>query len=165
MGETEYRELSDHFKVPIAISGFEPVDILDGILCCVTQLEAGIAQAENRYARVVKSAGNVEAKRLLMEVFDIGDRPWRGIGSIPKSGFRLNQEYKAFDAESHFEVTAIAPGESALCISGQVLRGLKKPFECPAFGSECTPETPLGATMVSSEGTCANYYKFGRFNR
>lgn len=160
MGTEEYEELTRQYKVPIAISGFEPIDILDGILCCVTQLEAGIARVDNRYARAVRSAGNVEARRLLLEIFQVGDRMWRGMGSIAKSGLRLSEQYKRFDAEEHFDVATTTHEEADICISGQILKGLKKPFECPAFGTTCTPETPLGATMVSSEGTCANYYKF-----
>ena len=162
MGTSEYEQLCSRFKVPIVISGFEPIDILDGILHCVKQLESGEGRMENCYARAVRSDGNVEARQVLSEVFSVGNRTWRGLGAISDSGFRLSPDYQRFDAEEHFEVCAVVSEESPRCISGQVLRGLKKPNECPAFGKECTPETPLGATMVSSEGTCANYYKFSR---
>jgi hydrogenase expression/formation protein HypD len=164
MGMDAYDELAAKFNVPIVISGFEPIDILDGVLHCVKQLESGLpARVENRYARAVRSAGNREAQRLLEEVFQVGDRNWRGLGCIDGSGYVLRERFRKHDAEIHFNVQGHKVEESTLCISGQILRGLKKPFECPAFGCECTPETPLGATMVSTEGTCANYYKFGRY--
>ena len=162
MGSAEYEEICQKYHVPIVISGFEPTDILEGILCCVKQLEQGQAFVENQYARAVTLTGNTAARSVLSEVFDVSDRNWRGIGTIPKSGYKLSNAYRQFDAEKEFHVETIDSKESPLCISGQVLQGLKKPWECSAFGKECTPETPLGATMVSSEGTCATYYKFGK---
>jgi hydrogenase expression/formation protein HypD len=158
MGTQEYEPLADHFKVPIVITGFEPVDLLTGILQSVRQLEAGEARVENAYARAVSKSGNPAARALLEDVFEICDRTWRGVGAIPKSGYRLRGPYRAFDAERKFEVHTVEAKEPAACISGQVLRGLKKPRECPAFGKECTPQTPLGATMVSAEGACAAYF-------
>jgi len=162
MGIREYEPIAKHFGVPVVITGFEPVDMLDGILKTVRQLEAGRAEVENQYARAVRSEGNVYSKNLLDEVFQIADRKWRGVGLIPKSGYNLRYEYRDFDALRRFEVDDIETEESSVCISGQILRGLKKPHECPAFGKECTPRTPLGATMVSSEGACAAYYAYGR---
>jgi hydrogenase expression/formation protein HypD len=145
------------------ITGFEPVDLLEGILRCVRQLEQGRADVENQYARTVSTNGNVAARSLVEDVFDVVDRKWRGVGMIPKSGYRLRREYRELDAERLFEVEEIATRESPLCISGQILRGLKRPSDCPAFGKACTPQTPLGATMVSAEGACAAYYQHGRF--
>lgn len=162
MGYSDYEQISDKYKVPIVIAGFEPVDILEGILMCVRQLEAGKAIVENQYVRAVRTDGNSNAQAILREVFEVSDRDWRGIGCIPMSGFKLSAAYREFDAEYAFAFSADSVIESPLCISGQVLQGLKKPFECPAFGKECTPEHPLGATMVSSEGTCATYHKFGK---
>jgi hydrogenase expression/formation protein HypD len=163
MGYWEYPPLAARFKVPIVVTGFEPLDLLDGIRRAVVQLEAGRHEAENAYERVVTFEGNRAAQRLLAEVFDVTDRAWRGIGVIPNSGWRLNQAYRAFDAEERFQISGIRTQESPLCHSGEVLRGAIKPAECPAFGKECTPRHPLGATMVSSEGACAAYYNYGRF--
>lgn len=163
MGWSQYEELSRHFKVPIIITGFEPIDMLEGILRCIKQLECGQALVDNQYARAVSRSGNKQAQTILDEVFEVTDRVWRGLGSIPKSGYKLSHAYRRYDAEESFEVQSVSACESAICISGQILRGLKKPYECPAFGDSCTPEHPLGATMVSSEGTCAAYYKFGRY--
>jgi len=163
MGYWEYPPLAAKFKVPIVVTGFEPLDLLDGIRRAVVQLEAGRHEAENAYERVVTFEGNRAAQRLLAEVFDVTDRAWRGIGVIPNSGWRLNQAYRAFDAEERFQISGILTQESPLCHSGEVLRGAIKPAECPAFGKECTPRHPLGATMVSSEGACAAYYNYGRF--
>jgi hydrogenase expression/formation protein HypD len=163
MGYWEYPPLAAKFKVPIVVTGFEPLDLLDGIRRAVVQLEAGRHEAENAYERVVTFEGNRAAQRLLAEVFDVTDRAWRGIGVIPNSGWRLNQAYRAFDAEERFQISGIRTQESPLCHSGEVLRGAIKPAECPAFGKECTPRHPLGATMVSSEGACAAYYNYGRF--
>ena len=163
MGYWEYPPLAARFKVPIVVTGFEPLDLLDGIRRAVVQLEAGRHEAENAYERVVTFEGNRAAQRLLAEVFDVTDRAWRGIGVIPNSGWRLNQAYRAFDAEERFQISGIRTAESPLCHSGDVLRGAMKPAECPAFGKECTPRHPLGATMVSSEGACAAYYNYGRF--
>jgi hydrogenase expression/formation protein HypD len=162
MGFREYASLSQRYRVPIVVSGFEPVDLLQGILLAVRQLEAGRADVENQYARTVAEEGNPQARALLREVFDVVDRKWRGVGAIPKSGFRIRHEYRAHDAERKFAVDAIVTDESPLCVSGLVLRGLKRPSECAAFGRECTPETPLGATMVSAEGACAAYYAYRR---
>jgi hydrogenase expression/formation protein HypD len=163
MGFREYEALCEGFRVPIVITGFEPVDLLEGILMAVRQLEAGRAAVENQYVRAVTRDGNRPARDLVFEVFEIADRKWRGVGSIPKSGYKLRYEYRAHDAEKLFEVDAIATKESSACISGLVLRGLKKPSDCPAFGRQCTPQTPLGATMVSAEGACAAYYQYGRY--
>jgi hydrogenase expression/formation protein HypD len=162
MGYEEYLPISDEYQVPIVITGFEPVDILQGIYMTVKQLEDGRAEVENQYARAVKQEGNIPARKLLAEVFDTIDRKWRGIGTIPLSGYKLNSAFKNFDAELIFDVANVTADESPLCIAGQVLQGLKKPHECPAFGKECTSEHPLGAPMVSSEGACAAYYHFGR---
>jgi hydrogenase expression/formation protein HypD len=163
MGYWEYPPLAERFKVPIVVTGFEPLDLLDGIRRAVIQLEAGRHEVENAYSRVVTFEGNRAAQKLLAEVFEVTDRAWRGIGVIPKSGWRLNENYRDFDAELRFKITGIHTQESALCHSGDVLRGAIKPAECPAFGKECTPRHPLGATMVSSEGACAAYYNYGRF--
>jgi hydrogenase expression/formation protein HypD len=164
MGSWEYEPLAARYKVPVVVMGFEPVDIARAILMCVKQLEEGRAEVENAYARSVERDGNRPAQAIINQVFEPCDRPWRGIGVIPQSGYRLRPAYAAYDAETRFpEVQAIATEESGICISGLVLQGLKKPNECPAFGQQCTPENPLGATMVSSEGACAAYYRYGRF--
>ena len=160
MGSREYESISRHYRIPIVVTGFEPNDLLEGILLCLQQLEADKAQVEIQYTRAVKRAGNSEAQALIREVFDVIDREWRGLGSIPKSGYKLSHAFQQFDAEQEFEVGAVTAVESPVCISGQILRGLKRPFDCPAFGKACTPEHPLGATMVSSEGTCAAYFRF-----
>jgi hydrogenase expression/formation protein HypD len=162
MGYSEYVPLAQIFKVPIVITGFEPIDMLEGVLWTVRQLEAGEAKVENAYSRVVQLEGNPRSRKLIEEVFEICDRKWRGVGLIPKSGYKLRYEYRDHDAERLFEVGDIETAESTECISGQVLRGLKKPHDCPAFGKTCTPQTPLGATMVSAEGACAAYYAYGR---
>lgn len=162
MGTREYEPIAARYQVPIVISGFEPVDLLAGILATVNQLERGEARVEIAYTRAVQREGNVPAQALLGEVFETCDRKWRGVGSIPKSGYALTYEFRALDAARRFEVEDIEAQESALCISGQILKGLKKPCDCPAFGKQCTPETPLGATMVSGEGACAAYHAYGR---
>ena len=162
MGLHEYRPIAEHYRVPIVVSGFEPVDMLEAVLGVVSMLERGEARVENRYGRSVRDDGNRAAQGLLDDVFEICDRKWRGVGTIPKSGYRLRYEYRAHDAEHRFEVDDIAAHESPDCISGQILRGVKKPHDCPAFGTRCTPDTPLGATMVSSEGACAAYHAYGR---
>ena len=162
MGYREYEPIADRFHVPIVITGFEPLDILEGVLMTVRQLEAGKWEVENQYPRVVKREGNVMAQDLVNQVFEIGDRKWRGVGSIPKSGYKLRYEFRDHDAERIFEVEEIDTKEPEICISGLVLRGVKKPHDCPAFGTLCTPEHPLGATMVSAEGACAAYYAYGR---
>ena len=162
MGVSQYEALSARYRTPIVITGFEPLDLLQGVLLAVEQLEQGSARVQNAYARSVPCAGNREARSLLAEVFETVDRKWRGVGTIAKSGYRIGFAYRDHDAERIFEVEDIATCESEQCISGQVLRGLKRPSDCPAFGRACTPATPLGATMVSTEGACAAYYKHGR---
>jgi hydrogenase expression/formation protein HypD len=162
MGYQEYEPVSSRFRVPIVITGFEPVDIMEGTLLAVRQLEAGRAEVENQYPRVVQRAGNRVAIELVQNVFEVCDRKWRGVGSIPKSGYKLRWDFRDYDAERIFAVQEIDTQEPAECISGLVLRGVKKPHDCPAFGNRCTPEHPLGATMVSAEGACAAYYAYGR---
>jgi hydrogenase expression/formation protein HypD len=161
-GYEEYEPLAKRYRVPIVVTGFEPVDILQGIFMTVRQLEEGRVAVENQYARAVRRGGNRPARKLLAEVFDVADRPWRGIGIIPQSGFVLKEKFAIFDAEKVFDVLHISAQESPLCIAGSVLQGLKKPHDCPAFGKECVPEHPLGAPMVSSEGACAAYFHFRR---
>lgn len=163
MGYWEYPPLAEKFRIPLVVTGFEPLDLLDGIRRVVAQLEAGRHEVENAYTRVVTHDGNRAAQKLLAEVFEVTDRAWRGIGVIPRSGWRLSAAYREFDAEERFQIGGIRTHESALCRSGDVLRGAIKPAECAAFGKECTPRHPLGATMVSSEGACAAYYNYGRF--
>src|SRR6516165_8047412 len=165
MGCTEYEPIARRYRVPIVITGFEPLDLLEGILRTVHQLEAGRAEVENQYGRAVQRDGNPQSRRLIEDVFEVCDRKWRGVGLIPKSGYKLRYEYRDFDAERRLEVDDIQTQESSVCISGQILKGLKKPGDCPAFGKECTPQSPLGATMVSSEGACAAYYLYGRRKR
>jgi hydrogenase expression/formation protein HypD len=164
MGYKEYESLAEQFQVPIVVTGFEPLDLLEGVYRCVRMLEEGRPGVENQYARAVRRDGNPSALRLLGEVFEIVDRQWRGIGVIPQSGYRLAPAYQAFDAERRFAVDNREVAESRDCISGQILQGIKKPHQCAAFGTLCTPDTPLGATMVSSEGACAAYYHYGRFH-
>ncbi len=163
MGYWEYPPLAEKFRIPIVVTGFEPLDLLDGIRRAVLQLESGRHEVENAYERVVRFDGNQAAQALLREVFEVTDRAWRGIGVIPRSGWRLSAAYRDFDAEERFQLSGIRTVESPLCRAGDVLRGVLKPAECPAFGKECTPRHPLGATMVSSEGACAAYYNYGRF--
>ncbi len=162
MGVGQYPELVERFKVPIVVTGFEPLDILEGIRRCVGQLERGVAELENAYSRAVQDTGNTAAQALLSDVFEVTDRGWRGIGTIPLSGWRLAPKYRAFDAEYRYDVADMQVAESAICRSGEVLQGFIKPHECAAFGKECTPRNPLGATMVSSEGACAAYYLYRR---
>lgn len=162
-GFAEYPTLAAKYNVPIVVTGFEPLDLLEGIRRTVLQLEKGQAKVENAYARVVSEQGNRAAQAVIEEVFEVTDRAWRGIGTIPGSGWRLNSDYREFDAEYRFTVSDISTCESPLCRAGEVLKGAIKPNQCPAFGKECTPRTPLGATMVSSEGACAAYYNYGRF--
>jgi hydrogenase expression/formation protein HypD len=162
MGYTEYEPIARRYRVPVVITGFEPIDLLEGVLRVVRQLEAGSAEVENQYSRAVRREGNLASRGLIEDVFEVCDRKWRGVGLIPKSGYRLRPEYRDFDAESRFDVSTVETEESSVCISGEILRGLKKPHECPAFGGPCTPQTPLGATMVSAEGACAAYYAYGR---
>ena len=163
MGMEEYLPLAAKYHVPIVVTAFEPVDLLQGILMCVAQLEEGRAEVENQYARLVKAGGNRPAQKLIQEVFQVVDRSWRGIGGIPGSGFGLREEYADYDACRRFQVGDIGGPESPDCLSGLVLQGLLKPPQCPAFGGTCTPDHPLGATMVSSEGACAAYYRYRRF--
>jgi hydrogenase expression/formation protein HypD len=165
MGYREYEPIAQRYRVPIVITGFEPIDLLDGVLRTVRRLEAGEAGVENQYSRVVSREGNPAARRLIWSVFEVCDRQWRGIGSIPKSGLRLRWELRELDAERRFEVGGLETREPAVCISGQILRGLRKPGDCPAFAAACTPDHPLGATMVSAEGACAAYYAYGRHHR
>jgi hydrogenase expression/formation protein HypD len=162
MGCGEYGPIVRDYRVPIVITGFEPLDLLEGILWTLRQLESGRAELENPYARAVRADGNPASRRLIDDVFEVCDRKWRGIGPIPRSGYKLRDDYRDHDAERLFDVAGVETHESSICISGQILRGIKKPHDCPAFGRECTPQTPLGATMVSSEGACAAYYAYGR---
>jgi len=164
MGTGEYPELTERYQVPIVVTGFEPLDILEGIRRAVHQLEEGRHELENAYARVVSDDGNPTARRMLDDVFEVVDRSWRGIGMIPQSGWRLSEKYREYDAEHRFAVTGIDTHESTVCRSGEVLQGLLKPHECEAFGTACTPRNPLGATMVSSEGACAAYYLYRRLS-
>lgn len=159
-GCEEYEPLARRFRVPIVVTGFEPLDLLEGVLACVRQLEAGRADVANHYARYVRSAGNLHAKELVSEFFQTTDRAWRGMGVIPHSGLQLRPELAKFDADRRFPTSRHAVVESSDCWSGLVLQGVKKPYECPAFGTRCTPDHPLGATMVSSEGACAAYYRY-----
>ena len=163
MGYWQYEPLAERYHVPIVVTGFEPLDVLDGILRVVRQLEAGEARVDNAYARAVQREGNRPAQKVMGDVFEVCDRMWRGIGLIPQSGWRLSERYRAYDAAARFAVEHVHTQESPLCRSGEVLQGRLKPNQCPAFGKECTPRKPLGATMVSSEGACAAYYNYGRF--
>ncbi len=162
MGYHEYPELSEQFKVPMSVTGFEPLDIVEGILRTVQLLEAGRVEVINAYSRAVTFEGNQPAQKTIARVFEECDRKWRGIGSIPMSGWKLRSEFEVFDAEKKFDVGSIKSEESPLCMAGLILQGLARPQDCPAFGGACTPEHPLGATMVSSEGACAAYYRYGR---
>ena len=162
MGFREYEELVNEFHVPIVVGGFEPVDLLEAISMLVAQLEEGRAEIENQYARSVDYEGNQAAQSMMREVFQVSDRKWRGIGSIAESGYRLREEYADFDAEHVFDLEDLQAEEPPECISALVLQGLKKPVDCPAFGSRCTPMKPLGAPMVSAEGACAAYYQYRR---
>lgn len=161
MGYWEYPPIAEQYQVPIVVTGFEPLDILQGILQSVVMLESGQVGVGNAYSRAVTMEGNRPAQAVIQQVFRECDRKWRGIGTIPMSGWCLNDDHTEFDAESRFQVSSIAPEESSLCIAGQILQGLKKPTDCSAFGTLCTPQNPLGATMVSSEGACAAYYRYG----
>ena len=160
MGLEEYYPLARKYKIPIVITGFEPLDLVQGIYMAVNQLEKGTYKVENQYARVVREEGNLAAKKMIQKVFGIGDREWRGIGKIPNSGYILNEQYKDFDAESKFGVGSILAPENPNCIAGEILRGIKKPHQCSQFGNTCNPSNPLGAPMVSSEGACAAYYHY-----
>lgn len=160
VGWTEYEPLAERYGVPIVVTGFEPVDILRGVLMCVRQLESGRAEVENAYERTVGREGNRAARKMVTEVFEVAERKWRGIGEIPASGLRLRAAYADFDAERRFDVGSVTATESGECRAAQVLQGLIKPSECPAFGVRCNPEKPLGAPMVSSEGACAAYFRY-----
>jgi hydrogenase expression/formation protein HypD len=162
MGFTEYGPIAEKYRVPIVVTGFEPLDILQGVYMCIQQLEEGRAEVENQYTRSVRREGNLVAQRLIREVFRVIPRKWRGVGEISSSGFALSEKYADLDAERRFGVADYTAEESGECISGLILQGVKKPHECPAFGTRCTPEHPLGATMVSSEGACAAYYQYRR---
>ena len=162
MGYEEYLPIAQKYRTPIVVTGFEPVDILQGIYMTVKQLEEGRVEVENQYSRSVRQEGNLPALKIIERVFEITDRKWRGIGLIPESGYRLRSAYRDYDAARLFQVESVTTEESPICISGLILQGLKKPHECPAFGVECTSAHPLGATMVSSEGACAAYYQYGR---
>jgi len=162
MGSAEYEPIAGRYGVPIVITGFEPVDILQGVYMCVKQLEEGRSEVENQYVRAVRAEGNRPAQELIRRVFRVIPRKWRGIGEIPASGLGLREEYSAYDAELRFDVAGKTVEESSQCMSGLILQGRQKPPDCPAFGTLCTPEQPLGATMVSSEGACAAYYRYAR---
>ena len=162
MGFEEYLPISQKYHVPIVVTGFEPLDLLEGVLMAVAQLESGRAEVENQYARAVRRSGNRSAQERISQVFEVTKRAWRGIGEIASSGLRLRQAYRSFDAEVRFPVDVRRVEESSECIAGLVLQGQRKPYECPAFGTRCTPDSPLGAPMVSSEGACAAYFHFGR---
>ncbi len=163
MGTEEYVPLAERYHTPIVVTGFEPADLLQGLAMCVAQLEAGMAEVEIQYSRSVRPEGNVAARRHIDRVFEIVDRKWRGIGVIPQSGLALREEFRDFDAEQRFSTAHVTAEESPECIAGEVLQGHKKPTACPAFGTRCTPAHPLGAPMVSSEGACAAYYRYRRY--
>ena len=162
MGYREYEPIAERHRIPVVVTGFEPLDLLHGLQLALAALEEGRHGVENQYSRSVTREGNLAAQKVLSDVFEVCDRPWRGIGVIPRSGYRLTERYAAFDAERKFDVGSITAEEPAVCIAGQIMQGLKKPGECPAFGKECTPERPLGAPMVSSEGACSAYYQYHR---
>jgi hydrogenase expression/formation protein HypD len=165
MGIEEYRPLAAQYRTPIVVTGFEPLDILQGVQACVKQLEEGRAEVENQYARVVRDEGNPVAMAQIRKVFRTVPRKWRGIGEIPASGWSLREEYARFDADRRFAVEGIVADEPTVCLAGAVLQGHKKPFDCPAFGLQCTPDNPLGAPMVSAEGACAAYHRYRRQSR
>jgi hydrogenase expression/formation protein HypD len=162
MGYTEYEPLAEKYQTPLVITGFEPLDVLQGIYMVVRQLEEGRAEVENQYARAVDREGNLPAQKIMQEVFQVVHRKWRGMGEIPQSGLGLAPDYLEYDAERKFDVADLQTEESSECISGLIMQGLQHPHECPAFGTRCTPEKPLGAPMVSSEGACAAYYRYRR---
>jgi hydrogenase expression/formation protein HypD len=162
MGFEEYEPIAARFRVPIVVTGFEPLDIIEGVYLCVRQLEAGRAEIENQYSRSVKRAGNAQAQAIMREVFQVVRRRWRGIGEIEESGLALSEAYRAFDAEERFGAVGAREEAAGECIAVLVLCGEEKPSDCPAFGTRCTPERPLGVTMVSSEGACAAYYRYRR---
>lgn len=165
VGYEEYYSLADRYKVPIVVTGFEPLDILQGTYMVLKQLEEGRYEVENQYARVVQSKGNLPSQDIIKKVFQVTDRNWRGVGGIPKSGLELRPEYEAHDAEKKYDLDVGLTEGSPDCIAGEILRGIKKPMDCPVFGTKCTPEHPLGAPMVSSEGACAAYYHYGNYRQ
>ncbi len=160
MGNAEYHPISHDYDVPIVVTGFEPLDVLQGILMVIRQLESGTPKVENQYSRIVREEGNVDAQNIISEVFDIQNQIWRGIGEIPESGFGIREAFAAYDALRKFDIDIEEAPENPDCISGQIMKGIKKPFDCSQFGKACTPSHPLGAPMVSSEGACAAYYHF-----
>ena len=162
MGWTEYEPIAERYHVPIVVTGFEPLDLLEGILMAIRQLESGRAEVENQYARAVRREGNLVAQEAVFRVFEPGDRKWRGIGLIPASGYHLRPEFAAFDAEARFDVGTIVTAEHPACIAGEILRGTRTPLDCTAYGVLCSPQRPLGAPMVSAEGTCSAYHAAGR---
>ena len=162
MGTSQYVPIAEKYKIPIVVTGFEPLDILQGVHMCVRQLEEGRAEVENQYSRIVRPEGNPVAVAQVEEVFQTVARKWRGIGEIPESGWGLREKYAKYDADRRFDLRAVTADEPAECVAGEVLQGHKKPFECPAFGTRCTPDNPLGAPMVSAEGACAAYYRYRR---
>ncbi|MDD3582371.1 MAG: hydrogenase formation protein HypD [Desulfobacca sp.] len=161
-GYADYEALAQRYQVPMVVTGFEPIDLLQGIYLCLQQMEKGQAQVENQYVRAVQRQGNPTAQRLIWQVFELEARQWRGLGEIPASGLRLKDQYRRFEAQQRFGPVQTSPEPPTVCISGQILQGLKKPWQCPAFGGGCTPSHPLGAPMVSSEGACAAYYHYRR---
>jgi len=160
MGFKEYEDIVKKYKIPIVITGFEPLDILQGIFLCVSQLEERRSEVENQYARVVTRNGNIKAQEIMLEIFEVNNSNWRGIGEIKNSGFKIRNKYKEFDAELKFGVVDCSVEAETECMSGLILQGIKKPFDCPVFGNKCTPEHPYGATMVSTEGACSAYYLY-----
>jgi hydrogenase expression/formation protein HypD len=162
MGYDEYEPIAARYRLPIVVTGFEPIDLLQGIHMAVAALEDGRHGVENQYARSVHREGNLAARKILQEVFEVCDRQWRGVGPIPRSGWRLKDAYAAHDATLKFSVEDVRADESPECIAGLILQGRKKPHECPAFGTRCTPEKPLGAPMVSTEGACSAYHQYAR---
>lgn len=162
MGYNEYDPIAEKYNVPIVVTGFEPIDLLQGIYMAVKQLESGEAKVENQYIRYVQREGNTHARQTIDEVFAVADREWRGIGTIPNSGWEVNETYKQFDARNKFNLVETASEDNTTCIAGEIMKGKKKPFDCPHFGKDCTPERPLGSPMVSSEGACAAYYHFSQ---
>jgi hydrogenase expression/formation protein HypD len=160
MGNFEYYPLVEKYKVPIVVTGFEPLDVLQGILMVVRQLESKKAEVENQYARIVREEGNLEAQKIIYEVFEITDRLWRGMEIIPMSGYQVKEKYADFDATKKFTIDIIEAEENQDCIAGEIMKGIKNPFQCPEFGKKCKPTNPLGAPMVSSEGACAAYFHY-----
>ncbi len=160
MGYDEYHPISDRYRVPIVVTGFEPLDLIEGLYLCVKQLEEGKAEVENQYVRSVTQEGNQQAQKIMSEVFSVVQQKWRGIGDLPLSGLGISSEYAEYDAVPRFDVQNIVEEESSVCISAEIMQGFKKPHQCPAFGKECTPENPLGAPMVSTEGACSAYHQY-----